>query len=176
MLKKIPSRISALRIPEQGRTYSVSLDLPWLQKACESASNGTWTKFDGEIILQRLKERIEVCPSIQAIVQTFCECCGAEIVVAHSLEQPLVYLPSNFDPRNKQNRLPKNVKELERISNQVGLDDDDLDIGWYDNGELDVSSTIIEMIVLNQPSLLHCGLDEVTRVEAGDCLFTASEQ
>jgi hypothetical protein len=176
MLKPIPSRIAALRIPEQGRTYGISLGLPWLGAACEAGLEGTWNRFDGEITLQRLRERVEVCPNIESSVQTHCESCGAEIVVEQSYVQPLVYLPSNFDPRDKANRLPKSVKELERISNQVGLDEDDLDIGWYDNGELDVAASITEMIVLHQPSLLHCGLDGVRRIDEGTCLFSATEQ
>lgn len=176
MLKPIPSRIAALRIPEQGRTYLVSLGLPWLGSACEAGLEGTWNRFDGEITLQRLRERVEVCPNIVSSVQTHCESCGAEIVVEQSYVQSLVYLPSNFDPRNKTNRLPKSIKELERISNQVGLDEDDLDIGWYDNGELNVAASITEMIVLNQPSLLHCGLEGVTRMDEGTCLFSATEQ
>lgn len=176
MLKPIPSRIAVLRIPEQGRTYGVSIGLPWLGSACEAGLEGTWNRFDGEIRLQRLRERVEVCPNITSSVQTYCESCGAEIVVEQSYVQTLVYLPSNFDPRDKSNRLPKSVKELERISNQVGLDEDDLDIGWYDNGELDVAGSITEMILLRQPSLLHCGLDSVTRIDEGTCLFSATEQ
>jgi len=176
MSKPMPSRISAMRIPEQSRTYTVSLRLPWLQAACEAAIEGECNKFEGEITLQRLKERVEVCPAITGVLTTFCESCGAEINVEQSYHQPLVYLPSNFNPNDKSNRLPNNVKDLERISNQVGLDEDDLELGWYDNGELDVAITITEMIVLNQPSLLHCGLDGVTRVEEGDCLFSMNEQ
>lgn len=176
MLKPIPSRITALRIPEQGRTYGVSIGLPWLLAACQDGLEGTWSRFEGEIRLQRLKERVELCPNVDSSVQTYCESCGAEIVVEQSFEQTLVYLPSNFDPTDKTNRLPKSVKDLERISNQVGLDDDDLDIGWYDNGELDVAAAITEMIVLQQPSLLRCGLDGVTRIEDGECLFSATEQ
>ena len=176
MRPKVPSRIAVPRIPVHARTYPLSLDVPWLGRSCQAAIDAVWSECNGSVTLQRYEERVEVMADISYRVECACEVCGSPVEYQHRSNQPLIYLPSNFEnDRNRQSRLPKTARDLDKISHQIALDDEDLDVGWYDNGEIDLSIVITELIVLDRPSLIACNNDNVVRIVDGECVTFPTE-
>lgn len=175
MIPKVPSRIAVLRIPVHARTYPLSLGVPWLEASCQSAIEGVWTECNGSVTVQRYEERVEVTASISYRVECACEVCGTTVAYHKTSSQPLVYLPSSYDERNRSHKLSKSIKDLDKISNHIGLDDHDLDVGWYDNGEIDLSLVITELLVLDRPSLIACEEEHVLRITDGECVTFPTE-
>ncbi len=170
------SKIAAMRIPTSQMVIPLSFDLKWLRGSVEDALEGEWKTCVGTLGLERLDERLEAVLNLEYSVECACEVCGAQIVYQNTIDTSLVYLPFTLDPRKSRHvKVPKTVKDLERISHQVTLEEDQLDMGFYDNDELDLSMVVTEGIVLARPSLLCCDLDTVQRLDDGDCVEFPSE-
>ena len=55
------------------------------------------------------------------------------------------------------------------ITEEQELDIDELDLGWYEDGKIDLSVVLCEAIVLSLPAKMYCGLDIVPEKPKGDC-------
>ena len=156
------AKIPAMRIPTRSMEIPLSKQLSWVEPSVELAIGGNWTTLTGTLELERIDERLDAHVSLSYVVECLCEICGARISFANSVETSLVYVPFTLDPRKSRHvKLPKTVKDLEKISHQVTLQEDQLDVGWYDNGELDLSTVLTEVAILARPSLLSCDLESV---------------
>ena len=170
------AKIAAMRVPTRSMEIPLSKKLSWVEPSAELAIEGNWTTLTGTLELERMDERLDAHVSLSYVVECFCEVCGARISYANEIETSLVYVPFTLDPRKSRHvKVPKTVKDLEKISHQVTLQEDQLDVGWYDNGELDLSLVLTEVVVLARPSLLSCELEAVTRLDEGDCVSFPTE-
>jgi len=170
------STIAAMRIPTRSMTIPLSLSLGWVPNSLENAIAGTWKSFEGTMSLERMDERLEAKLVVSYTLECDCEICGSLISYTRQFESTLVYLPFSLDPRKSRHvKLPQTVKDLERISHQVTLDEDQLDVGFYDNDTLDLSMVLTEAIVLDRPSLLACNEEDVVRVDEGECVSFPTE-
>jgi len=170
------STITAMRVPTRAMTIPLSLSLEWVPKSLESAIAGNWKSFEGELSLERMDQRLEAKLILSYMVECDCEICGSLIAYSQQFETSLVYLPFSLDPRKSRHvKLPQTVKDLERISHQVTLEEDELDVGFYDNDTLDLSMVLTEAIVLDRPSLLACNEEDVVRVDEGECVSFPTE-
>lgn len=170
------STITAMRVPTRAMTIPLSLSLEWVPKSLENAIAGTWKTFEGELSLERMDQRLEAKLVLSYMVECDCEICGSLISYSQQFETSLVYLPFSLDPRKSRHvKLPQTVKDLERISHQVTLEEDELDVGFYDNDTLDLSMVLTEAILLERPSLLACNEEDVLRVDEGECISFPTE-
>ena len=169
-------RVGAMRIPPRPSVYTLDFDVEWVQHALLEAISGNWVSFDGTLTLQRMDERLDANLEIRYAVECPCEICGSTIRYAHSATVDLVYQPFSLDPRKSRHvKAPQTAKDLERISHQVTLQEDQLDMGWYENGELDLATVLTEAIVLEHPSLLSCAHEQTERLEDGECMTFPTE-
>ena len=180
VVSKLPtpnnSKIGAMRIPTRSMTITLDIDVEWVHQALLEAISGDWVSFQGEVTVQRIDERLDARVQLTYGVECPCEVCGALLRYSHCVDVELVYQPFTLDPRkSKHIKAPQTVKELDRISHQVTLQEDQLDMGWYDNGELDLATVLTETLVLEHPSLLACDLSETERLEDGECVTFPTE-
>ena len=170
------SKIGAMRIPTRSMTINLNIDVEWVQQALLEAISGDWVSFHGEVTLQRIDERLDARVQLIYGVECPCEVCGASLRYGHRVDVELMYQPFTLDPRRSRHiKAPQTVKELDRISHQVTLQEDQLDMGWYDNGELDLATVLTETLVLEHPSLLACDRPDTERLEDGECVTFPTE-
>ena len=177
---KIPtpksSKIGAMRVPTRGMTIDLDSDVDWVKHALLEGIAGDWVSFKGILTLKRMDERLDAAVNLTYTVECPCEVCGATLRYMHCAEIELVYQPFTLDPRRSRHvKAPQTVKDLEKISHQVTLQEDQLDMGWYENGELDLATVLTETLVLEHPSLLACDHPETERLDDGECVTFPTE-
>ena len=167
---KHPSKYAVMRFNHIPMEVAFSLDVPWVLPSCLSAEEGKWSECSGILSITREQDRVDVAVEGRYSVQCTCDICGQPITWTNSIHTTLLYRPSTIDPRQtKGKQIPKTVKDLDRISHQVTLEEDDLDVGWYDNGELDLTLILTEAIVLDRPTVLGCHDEGVTPSATSTC-------
>ena len=170
------SKVGAMRIPTRSMTLDLNADVEWVQHALLEAISGDWVSFEGTVTLRRIDERLDAHVQVAYAVECPCEVCGATIRYTHRADVELMYQPFTLDPRKSRHvKAPQTVKDLERISHQVTLQEDQLDMGWYENGELDLATVLTETLVLEHPSLLACAHPETERLDDGECVTFPTE-
>ena len=170
------SKIGAMRVPTRGMTLDLDIDVDWVHNALIEAISGDWVSFQCVLTLKRLDERLDDEVQLTYAVECPCEVCGASLRYAHRAEVELIYQPFTLDPRKSRHvKAPQTVKDLEKISHQVTLQEDQLDIGWYENGELDMATVLTEVLILEHPSLLSCDHPQTERLEDGECITFPTE-
>ena len=170
------SRIGAMRVPTRGMTIELSSDVDWVHNALLEGISGDWVSFQGVVTLKRLDERLDAEVHLTYAVECPCEICGATLRFSHRSDVELIYQPFTLDPRKSRHvKIPQTVKDLEKISHQVTLQEDQLDIGWYENGELDMATVLTEVLILEHPSLLACEHPQTERLEDGECITFPTE-
>ena len=168
--------VGAMRIPPRPSVYTLNPDVEWVRNALLEAISGDWISFDGTLTVQRMDERLDTSLVLHFAVECPCEVCGSTIRYAHSATVELVYQPFTLDPRKSRHvKAPQSAKDLERISHQVTLKEDQLDMGWYENGELNLATVLTEAIVLEHPTLLSCSHEQTERLEDGECITFPTE-
>ena len=80
--------------------------------------------------------------------------CAVDIEVLHEGVQILLFDPMVEDAPEEENE----------------LHEEDLDIGWYEEGKIDLAHVVCEAIVLDLPMVTHCDLDFVTKPNPQGCL------
>jgi uncharacterized metal-binding protein YceD (DUF177 family) len=169
-------KMGALLIPPRSKNFVLTQEPSWVKDALQEAISGEWVQLEGVMTLRRMDERLDVNLEMTYGVECPCEICGTPVRYVHSAVVELVYQPFTMDPRKSRHvKLPQTVKDLERISHQVTIQEEELDVGWYDDGELDLSMVLTEAIVLERPTLLSCAHEETQRLEDGDCVEFPTE-
>ena len=170
------SKIGAMRVPTRGRTFELDRSVNWVQLALHEGIAGQWVSFIGSIALKRMDERLDADLYMTYEVECPCEVCGATLRYKHQIQVGLVYHPFALDPRKSRHvKAPQTVKDLEKISHQVTLQEDQLDVGWYEDGELDLATVLTEALILEHPTLLACDHPETDRLEDGECVTFPTE-
>lgn len=170
------SKIGAMRIPTRPMAIGLNADVEWVQHALLEGISGDWVDFTGVITLKRMDERLDAHVDLTYAVECSCEVCGSTLRYTHHADVHLVYQPFTLDPRKSRHvKVPQTVKDLERISHQVTLQENQLDMGWYENGELDLATVLTETLVLEHPTLLECAHPETERLEDGECVTFPTE-
>ena len=124
----------------------------WVIAAFDDALDGSVKECSAQIELDRYNKRIEARVRYSLVGLISCSRCDQEIVVSYSGAESLL-----FDPKS------------ETEEDEVELQADDLDIGWYDDGKLDLKDVICETVVLSFPARIHCKMDIVRVQASGGC-------
>ena len=80
--------------------------------------------------------------------------CAVGIEMLHEAVQELLFDPMVEDAPEEEHE----------------LHEEDLDIGWYEEGKIDLADVVCEAIVLDLPMVIHCDLDFVTKPNPQGCL------
>ena len=139
-------------ITEQG--YKITLNQePWMSEAAQAALEGEIQQVSAAVSLTRDGQSVLADLAYKVQGTLACMRCAHEITVFLERKQRLHYEPMSQE----------HEEDLE-------LDVDDLDIGWYEDGELDLAVVICEAITLDLPSVVHCECDFVTQKNPAGCL------
>ena len=111
-----------------------------------------------EIDLDRYNKRIEARVQYTLTGIVLCSRCAQEIQTEYSGAESLLFDPS-----------------MDTQEEEIELQGEDLDIGWYEDGKLDIPTVICEAIVLSFPQRIHCKMDIVQIPASGDC-YTPPEK
>lgn len=146
-------KINIMQVTERGMKFSLSNE-DWVRTAFDEALDGTLKECTAQIDLDRYDKRIEARIAYSLVGIVSCSRCDQDIEVSYSDAEVLL-----FDPK------------LESQEDEVELVMEDLDIGWYEDGKLDLSDVICEAVVLSFPNRIHCKMD-VVRVPASSGCYT----
>lgn len=149
------------QIPVQNKIISFSEENVWAVRSLEDAAGGTAKICKGNLILHRRDEYVRVSGEVNLCVERSCDICGSLVALTIPNKMLLTYEPL---PEHEAASEGKSKKEEEFI-----LEEDELDLGWYEKGQLDLMVVLAEHIVLNLNHLVQCADENVQRLEPGEC-------
>lgn len=163
-------RIVVENIRSKGRQVRFSKADDWARDAAEKALDGQVSDLSGELDLQRRGQDVHVHAQAQATAKPPCHRCGRPVEVAVESEEQLLYKPAVAGREDDHHH-------------EVELSDTDLDVGWYDDGALELSAVVAELLALAAPSRVLCedvascekasGLNEQQDEVEGNSAFAA---
>lgn len=169
-------RLVVVNLPLDGRVVTANGDDTWARAAAEVAVESAVDALAIElavnpVVVDRDKAGRETRPRATGEVRVHarghlwcsrvCERCGEEVRLFLEADEHLQYLPEgSVDPEREE------------------IEEDDLDVGWYDGGELSLEQVVAEMFTLALPVKVACtdqvacqvrtiALLEANRVAAG---------
>jgi uncharacterized metal-binding protein YceD (DUF177 family) len=135
-------RIEVEDLPIRGRDVNVSLAEPWAIEATQVALDAVPTELSGHLHVSRHKGgEVQVVLQAHAAGPRSCDRCGAEVSLVVDAAETLAYLPDGA-------RVPE--------QGEVALEDEDLDLGWYSGGVLDLRDVLTEALTLHLPTRVAC--------------------
>ena len=114
------------QIPDSGSQVTISPGLPWVTAVVEAVTGGKDAECTGTVTVHQVKRRVIVTGQLEASATCICERCGDGFSLTVASELDLVYVPSGGAHPNNDRELGEN----------------DLDVGWYDGGVLNISDVI----------------------------------
>jgi len=155
-------RVVIDQLPIGGRQVSLSLGEEWAAEAAQLALDGPATTLGGELDVQRASRRgiVHVTGSAAAWRHATCDRCGEACRHGVEVEVSLLYAPSedsgdSFD------------------GGEIELQADDLDVGWYDGGVVDLGAVLGEALALELPPRIRCA-DEAECDKRTDALLAGA--
>ncbi len=136
-------RISVDSLPDGGRTQTFGAQNPWAVEAVKHALDAVPAHLSGELLVEHHAKGVHVGGRVAVGSEALCARCGELTLVELSFEPDLEYRPA--------------AKAAEE---DVELNQDELDVGWYEDGELDLADVLCEAVALALPARVVCG-DEV---------------
>lgn len=128
------------QIPDSGRQVTISSDWTWVNTVVEEVTGGTDAVCSGTFSLHQVNRRVTVAGHLSASATCVCERCGEGFPLTVESNLELVYVPSGSTQEHSDRELGEN----------------DLDVGWYDEGILNISDVISEALALSLPERLIC--------------------
>ena len=139
-------RIRVEDIPAAGRQVTAALSDGWAREAARDALDAAPTTLEAEFRIRKgARDRdAEVALRVRTTAPGSCDRCGEDLVWVLSFESDLRYSPE-----------PTDVSEV-RAEEEVELEEDDLDVGWYRDGHLSLPDVLREAVALALPSRIVC--------------------
>ena len=133
-------RIDVAGIPDPGLQIDVDLGAEWVREAGHAVLEASPTRLAGQLDVRRGGgKRVVVRSRLEAAAPAVCDRCGDPTELVVRAQSELSYLPHRDEPH----------AELE-----LGVDD--LDVGWYRQGQLQVADVLREALALALPSRVTC--------------------
>lgn len=138
-------RIPVEGIPATGREIGFGLREGWALDAAGRSLDHTPTTLDGTFELHRANKRglVRIDVKVRAGAPVGCDRCGEAVDLVVDEELTLLYAPE------EQGGASYDGGELE-------LQADDLDIGWYAEGQIDLADVLREAVALSLPTRVTC--------------------
>lgn len=129
------------QIPDDLRRLEVDGGAAWVGLAAGRALELPISGFSGHLSLHRAKRVVEVEGELKVAAQATCERCGEDTTLDLAVPVDLTYEPAAApDPEDD---------ELE-------LDERELDVGFYNDGKLDLEDVVCEAVTLAMPPRVVC--------------------
>jgi len=146
-------RIRVADLDPQGVQVALDAGAAWAREAVEGALDGPVLALDGLLTVRPVGPGVVAQGHARASVERSCDRCLAAVRLDLGGEVDLYFQPS-----------PPVAVERE-----VALLPDDLDLGFLEDGELDLGAVVAEFFLLEAPAVLRCGEGSVARLEEGTC-------
>ena len=149
-------------IPAGGRQVSVRLRDEWAAEAAKEALDGPVSGLTGDIEVTRASQKgvVLVDVNVSATATAACDRCGEPCERIASPVIRLLYAPEE-----------KGSAAYD--GGEIELEADDLEVGWYRGGELDLGDVLREALALELPSRTVCA-DSVGCDSRTDALLSAT--
>ncbi len=132
-------RIVVEKIPEEGQEITLDDAADWATRAAKDAMDGSIQGMAGHLHLQVRHEMLyvsgELCP--QGTVN--CHRCGQSVELSQVLSVDLRYIAAKHKPEGS-----------------FELSTSELDLGWYDEGMIQLADVVSEVIALSIPMKILC--------------------
>lgn len=139
-------RIPVEGIPAVGRRIDFGLRDEWAFIATEGSLERPPVSLSGALALSIASKRngvIRVEASIQASTRVVCDRCGEECELVVTESSVLLYAPEESGGGAYD-------------GGEIELSVDDLDLGWYQQGEIDLANVVREAVALALPVRIVC--------------------
>jgi uncharacterized metal-binding protein YceD (DUF177 family) len=128
-------------IDDRGRQVEASLADSWAKDASREALGGDPSVLSVSLDLQQKDGLVHVTGRARAGTPRSCDRCGEDTALDLDVEIDLYYAPKAAEPESHP---------------EQELDADELDVGWYSDGEIDVADVLREAIALAVPLRVVC--------------------
>lgn len=145
-------RLRIDELPAEGLSVELSDDLSWAVSAVSQVLEGSVSTLGGRLRVLPVGQGVSVRGHASAVVLRACDRCLAQL--RHHLEGDVDLW---FD-----------TVRLEGDTN-VNLHQDELDVGFLEDGALELGAALGEFFVLEAPTRLLCDDPATERVEPGPC-------
>ncbi len=151
-------QVNIVDIPSDGLRLCFDTTDSWASKAASAALGGALSDLNVELVLRRVGPGVYVEGRVSASVQRCCDRCLAAL--RYCIEGPvqLYYEPGSED-----------------LSGDVNLLSDELEVGFFDGAQLDLSAVLSEFLALEASPRLFCGDYGVSRLVPGECSLPVSK-
>jgi len=153
------------RIPVTGIPLGIHSKTPGLSESIQEMLGCDLLEIDAPIRIQSNNGLLKLNGQLSVKLGLYCARCGCEIHWRNTSEMTMLYAP---DPGGKNIRTEK---QLEKIQMEVELENEDLDIGWYQDGRISILDAISEYLFMQLPSTIRCEMEGVSRMAEGECLL-----
>ncbi|MCK6505360.1 DUF177 domain-containing protein [Myxococcota bacterium] len=137
-------------IPEDGLLVDIDQEDDWAVQAAAQALEGQVSDLSVSVQLDRIAELLRVHGQARATVVRPCDRCGGDIRL--SVSGPVELL---FEPHRPATHAEEHI-----------TDPTELDLGFFDGKELDLTDVVMEQLALWLPERLRCGDPGVQQVGA----------
>ena len=142
-------------IPTDGTAVRAGLETGWAADAASAALDAAPQTLAVDLVVHRDGERLKVVGDLTVDVPRTCDRCLEAVLLRLEGEVELIYLPpeASGDAAHSERR----------------LDEEELDLSWFDGRALDMSDVVSEQLALWAPDRIVCEDPAVTRLAAGEC-------
>ena len=141
-------------IPEHGTRVTAETRVPWARKAAADALEGTAEHLEFDVQLSQIAECVHVVGSLTATVESTCHRCGDPVNIHLEGKVDLFYAPEGSGSA---------------AEGDVALSVTDMDIGWFEDGQIDMAQVVSEQLALWLPERIVCNEPSIQRIDNGQC-------
>jgi len=145
-------------IPEEGLRVQLDMDCSWAVGAVSTALDGVVKELSGSLRVRPMASGIMVTGDASVLTEQHCDRCLATL---------LLRLGGDVDLYFEAGRLEGD--------SSINLHQDELDVGFLDDGSLDLAAALGEFFLLEAPTRLRCEDPGVTQVEKGPCELASAQ-
>jgi len=128
-------------IDDRGHAVAAGLGDVWAVAAVSQAADAIPSTLVVEVHLRHAHGRVFVDGAVMFSAMGACERCAEQVLLTLDVPVSLTYAPANANDVG---------------SGDVELHRDELDVGWFEHGQLDLAQVLSEAVALAMPSRLLC--------------------
>ncbi|MFT5458107.1 MAG: uncharacterized metal-binding protein YceD (DUF177 family) [Myxococcota bacterium] len=147
--REVIVRVEVMEIPRGGRQLAVTMDTDWAIEAATDALDVAPDSLGGavDISFPERGNRVDVRCRLSATAARPCDRCGEPVAVQVETNETLLYFRAGT---------------AQEGGGELELDSSDLEVGWYEDGAIEVGDVVREALALALPLRLACA-------ERADC-------
>ncbi|MEQ1503136.1 MAG: DUF177 domain-containing protein [Myxococcota bacterium] len=153
-------KIAIESLPVAGREIRFGRADGWAAEAAAQALDRPAERLEGRIDLKRASQSgvVVVDVSVTAAAPTTCDRCGEPCELAVSVDTRLLFAPGTPEagPESEAFDGISLGTDSQESSAELELRSDDLDLGWYKDGELVLGDVLSEALALAVPPKVVC--------------------